>query len=118
MMTYLQTTPPSSRPIQQPPLTRKEEASIARETGEFICPEKKTLLNLLVHLKTVLKLDHFCDRDSNTVLNVSVLFLYRRQFCQSKRLAYFVFSNISRVQSDFTDASDVPLAVFAHTRPP
>lgn len=33
MVTLLQTTPPSSRPIQQPPLSTKEE--MLKETSEF-----------------------------------------------------------------------------------
>lgn len=32
---WLQTTPPPSRPIQQPPLSTKEQ--VLRETGEFTC---------------------------------------------------------------------------------
>lgn len=35
MVTLLQTTPPPSRPIQQPPLSTKEQ--VLRETGEFTC---------------------------------------------------------------------------------
>lgn len=47
MIIFLQTTPPSSRPIQQPPLTRKEEVSIERETGEFIWTQLTQRLNFV-----------------------------------------------------------------------
>lgn len=50
MVSLLQTTPPSSRPIQQPPLSTKEE--VLRETGEFTC-EIKSVVKEFVKYSTL-----------------------------------------------------------------
>lgn len=106
----LQTTPPPSRPIQQPPVTKKEEVSVARETGEFIRIQSTggwisshcfTLSPLVRHLPV----ETSAPTSDGMFFCASVFMIWTEE--------QFNILFISPLQSVLTDGS-APSLVFAH----
>lgn len=106
----LQTTPPPSRPIQQPPVTKKEEVSVTRETGEFIRIQS-TGGWISFHCFTLSPLVRHLPVETSALTSDGMffcVFLYLWSG-QKNSLTYFL-SALFRVFSQM----DLPLRLFLH----